>query len=70
MMFSTIIRALDVKDGVLRIWDGPRVVAPSREEAELYCQMFMGHCEVDGILTGEGFFDDKGNPVGLNPIWN
>ena len=48
--YTTLIRAIDPKDGELKEWCGPKISAATLEEARYICQQSgMGYCEVDGV---------------------
>lgn len=54
MKFTTRIRAIDPRDGVLKEWMGQNIEALTFGLAEDYCQRNgLGYCEVDGILISE-----------------
>ena len=49
-IYTTLIRAIDPKDGELKEWCGPKISAATLEEARYICQQSgMGYCEVDGV---------------------
>lgn len=54
MLWKTKIIAIDPRDGELKEWDGPGIVATSFEDAvRITLNEGMGYCEVVGILHEE-----------------
>lgn len=52
--WTTIIKAVDHKDGKLKEFIGPVVPGSNWSEAEIYCQENgLGYCEVRGELVEE-----------------
>lgn len=52
--FTTGLRAIDPKDGILKTWGGPRITAKTWEDAEKIVQdREMGYLEVDGEFVAE-----------------
>lgn len=51
-LYTTQIRAIDPKDGILKTWGGPYVPGISIEDAKAYCERNeLNYCKVDGILV-------------------
>ena len=52
--YTTIIKAIDPRDGELKVWAGPYVKGITKKDAEHYCQTHeLGYCEVSDILVEE-----------------
>lgn len=50
----TSISAIDPRDGVMKKWCGPEVIAETHEEAQKYCEENeLGYCKVMGLLICE-----------------
>lgn len=48
--YTTIIKAIDPKDGQMKTWSGPKVQAKSFAGAARFCQKNgLGYCKVDGM---------------------
>ena len=63
MKYTTIIKAVDPKDGKIKTWGGPYIEAVSFEDARNYCQNNgLGYCIVVGQLIAEIPCDDNGKP--------
>jgi len=63
LIWSTKIKAIDPLTGEMCIWGGPKIKAPSRKQAEEFCQENgLGYCEIDGLfitsLSDEGIEDN------------
>lgn len=52
MTFTTILQAIDQKDGQLKIFAGPRIYAISWKDAELKIKD-RGYLKIDGLLVSE-----------------
>lgn len=53
-LYTTRIKAIDPKTGVLEEYIGPRIEAISITDAEAYChENGLGYCEVVGMLVAE-----------------
>ena len=53
-LFTTKIKAIDPRDGKLKIWLGPNVPGLSFEDAEMHCQQNrLGYCKVIGEIVKE-----------------
>lgn len=54
LKFTTIIKAIDPKDGELKTWCGPYIEALSFTDAQRQCELNgLGYCKVDGVLVVE-----------------
>lgn len=61
-MFVTQVTAMDAKDGRLKSYSGPHIVARDKEEAQvLIDNTGLGYCEILGELIG--LIDTEGNDV-------
>lgn len=52
MLYQTMCRAIDPKDGELKTWIGPRIEAMSQSEAKHKIREF-GYLRVTGLLLSE-----------------
>jgi len=53
-IFTTTIRAIDPKDGELKLWFGPNINAISFQDARKWCDNNdLGYCEILGELVAE-----------------
>ena len=53
-LYTTILKAIDPKDGELKTWCGPNVPGISFEDARWYCDNNdLGYCEILGELVSE-----------------
>ena len=54
MTFTTVIRAVDPRDGELKLWAGPLIHASSWHLAEMKLQTEgLGYCKIDGVFESE-----------------
>ena len=52
--WTTLIRAVDPKDGEIKLWMGPYIPGEDKQEAIKYCQSNgLGYCQVDMEFVGE-----------------
>lgn len=52
--YTTIIKAIDPKDGKLKTYSGPHIPGITFKDAENYCNRNgLGYCKIDGILVSE-----------------
>lgn len=66
MIFQTMCRAIDPKDGELKKWIGPRIEAISWGEAREKIKEF-GYLQISGVLQSEIEMDGKRkNLINLN----
>lgn len=66
MIFTTIIKAIDPRDGELKIWGGDRVEAISFDDAQHVLDTTgRGYMEIHGRLIEEIPCDEK-----MNPMWD
>jgi len=52
-IFTTRLKAIDPKDGILKDWSGERIVAETEKEAIEWCSENRGYLKVDGQLEEE-----------------
>lgn len=65
--YTTLIHAINPKNGNLVLFSGPYIIALSFEDAQRYCdENGLGYCKVDGML--EAVIPCKSNT--FIPDWN
>jgi hypothetical protein len=53
-IYTTMIKAIDPRDGELKSWAGPNVPGISFADARWYCDNNgLGYCEIHGELVAE-----------------